>query len=67
MRLHAPSTIRHQTLHQALEELVQCWTNETGGLVSDASVLDLLDWSQQQTYTATCSLCPMVVDEDLPF
>ena len=64
---HFRSTIRHQSLHRALEELLGCWQQETGGDVAEFSILDLLDWSSQQTSAATCEVRDSLIDDELPF
>jgi hypothetical protein len=44
---------RHQRLHQELDELVADWITHTGKLPSRATVLDLMQWSAQQTERPT--------------
>lgn len=40
---------RHVELHKAFDELVADWIAHTGKLPSKSSVLELMDWSAQQT------------------
>ncbi len=44
---------RHVLLHRMLDELVADWIGETEGLPSNASVMDLINWSHSQTITPT--------------
>lgn len=40
---------RHLKLHRMLDELCADWIWETGGMPSKATVLDLMNWSHDQT------------------
>ena len=64
---HFRSTIRHQSLHRALEELLDCWRDETGGDMAACSILDLRDWSHDQASAATCEIRESLIDDELPF
>ena len=39
---------RHQTLHAHLDELVADWIDKTGNMPSKASVMELMEWSNEQ-------------------
>lgn len=40
---------RHVKLHRSLDELLADWIDQTGALPSKSTVLDLVEWSHQQT------------------
>ena len=40
---------RHVKLHRMLDELAADWITETGRVPSQATVLDLMKWSNKQT------------------
>ncbi len=40
---------KHIALHNNLDELVADWIMETGGLPSQSSILELINWSHKQT------------------
>jgi len=44
---------RHQELHEALDELVADWISHTEQLPSEATVLDLMEWSASQVRCPT--------------
>lgn len=44
---------RHVELHRALDELVADWLRHTRKLPSTSSVMDLMQWSHQQTLNPT--------------
>lgn len=44
---------RHELLHRHLDELIADWISQTTALPSKASVLDLMEWSHQQTIAPT--------------
>ena len=44
---------RHKLLHKMLDELVADWINQTNCLPSQNSVMDLMQWSHQQTIEPT--------------
>jgi len=48
---------RHVQLHEALDELIGDWLRydglPSGRLLSDASIMDLVEWSYQQTLDPT--------------
>ena len=44
---------RHKDLHKYLDELLADWIFHTEGLPSKASILDLVNWSYQQTIDPT--------------
>jgi hypothetical protein len=43
------SAIRHRVLHDHLDELIACWINVTGKRPSQATILDLMQWSAEMT------------------
>jgi len=40
---------RHKMLHKNLDELVADWINEAKGTPSEATILELMEWSNEQT------------------
>jgi len=44
---------RHIELHKAVDELVADFITHTGKLPSQASLLDLMSWSHEQTLNPT--------------
>ena len=40
---------RHQLLHKMLDELVADFIQETGKLPSETKLIELMDWSYEQT------------------
>lgn len=44
---------RHKLLHEHLDELIADWIWQTTNLPSKSSVLDLMEWSYQQTKNPT--------------
>jgi len=45
--------LRHIELHQALNELIADWILDTERLPSDASVMELMEWSSRQAIKPT--------------
>jgi hypothetical protein len=43
------SAVRHRVLHDHLDELVACWITVTGKRPSQATILELMQWSGQMT------------------
>ncbi len=43
----------HIKLHQNLDELIADWLSQTEKLPSKSTVLELMQWSKQQTETPT--------------
>jgi len=50
---HEQHIQRHKELHKALDELSADYMNQTGKLMSQSSVMDLVEWSHQQTINPT--------------
>jgi hypothetical protein len=44
---------RHKLLHENLDELIADWIWQTKALPSKNSILDLIEWSYQQTSNPT--------------
>jgi hypothetical protein len=44
---------RHQELHKALDELAADFMSQTGRLVSQTTVMELIQWSYHQTIRPT--------------
>lgn len=44
---------RHQTLHRHLDELVADWVRHTGRRASQSTVMELMQWSYEQTLDPT--------------
>jgi hypothetical protein len=43
----------HKRLHKCLDELVADWINQTDKFPSQATVMDLITWSYEQTKNPT--------------
>lgn len=44
---------KHKELHEQLDMLVADWIIETGNLLSNVTILELMQWSHQQTLNPT--------------
>jgi len=44
---------RHRKLHRGLDELAADWITKTNGMLSQATILDLINWSFDQTQEDT--------------
>lgn len=44
---------RHQELHRALDELAADFFGQTGKLPSQSTIMELIQWSHQQTISPT--------------
>lgn len=44
---------RHELLHRCLDELVADWISQTNNFPSKSTVLQLMDWSAEQTRNPT--------------
>jgi hypothetical protein len=44
---------RHVELHKSLDELLADFIGHTGGLPSQTTVMELIEWSYQQTQNPT--------------
>lgn len=44
---------RHKLLHKHLDELLVDWITHTGKLLSNSTVLELLEWAHEQTENPT--------------
>ncbi len=44
---------RHEFLHKCLDELAADWISYTGKLPSKCTVMELMEWSHQQTINPT--------------
>lgn len=44
---------RHEVLHKNLDELVADYVTHTGKRLSDSTIMDLIQWSYQQTQNPT--------------
>jgi hypothetical protein len=45
---------RHVELHRNLDELIACYISETEKLLSNTTVMELMEWSHEMTKTPTC-------------
>jgi len=43
---------KHQKLHEALDELAADYMSQTGKLLSETTVMELMQWSHEQTKNA---------------
>lgn len=50
IKTHEEHCKRHIKLHRMLDELCADWIQETDGMPSNATVLDLMNWSHEQTF-----------------
>ncbi len=39
----------HKDLHKHFDRLLADWISETGNMLSDHSIMELVEWSHQQT------------------
>ena len=53
---HKEHKQRHEMLHQNLDELVADFIDQTEGLPSETTILELMRWSYEQTLNPTRKL-----------
>lgn len=50
---HEQHRLRHELLHEHLDELIADWLAQTDALPSTSTVMDLMQWSHAQTKNPT--------------
>jgi len=47
---------KHEELHKSLDQLVACFIEQTEKSLSETTVMELIQWSYQQTIDPKCEI-----------